>query len=244
MSTTHLYLEATSALLDRSMDLKRNHITPDEFIKYHKKLTLDNFLFTLYSIFDALEMISKPEYGELANRNKFIYTGMVPDYPNETIIDNVVTFEITGRAPAVFDTKAVPGKTTQHKPRYLFEIDDININQKIAIYNMSYDNEVKFTVWSEKMEDAMRIASFLENFFVKYNKPLGKHVGQCFYRGRLQTIVSSDYGKKRLFGIPLVYFIRTDELCYFKEDEIISIDEIVEVAHSSAALEELFSLKK
>lgn len=244
MNNTQLYLKAVEALLNNATATRREIIPIDDFVKVNKKLTLDSFITLLYSIFSNKDMLAKPEYSDTINRNKFIFTSMVPDYPNETIINNVVTYETVCRQPASFDSKLVDGKTTQYRPRYLYEIEDVHTNQMTIAYVNTYENEVKFIVWSEKMEDATRIAATIENFFVKYYQPLRAHLATYFYKGRSQTIVSSDYGKKRLFGIPLTYVFRTEEMGYLRQDEIINIDEFVEVANSSTALEELFSLHK
>ena len=66
-------------------------------------------------------------------------------------------------------------------------------------------------MFSEKAEDARKISSVLENFFTKYYHLLRMHVGHLVYEGRGQTIMTEAFGNKRVFGIPLLFRVRTDE---------------------------------
>lgn len=235
--TNYEYEKAVKDLVDASSGSKRTLLSLDEHIRQAKKLNIDSFLSLLYSIFNKNKMLLEEPSDKPIDRNKFFYTEINPDYPHDTITNNVVTYEIHSRSPAVNDSRTI-GKVTSYRPRYLYEIDDIKTNERAAVYSLEYDNEIRFTCWSEKAEDARRIASMLENFFVKNYAPIKRYVGHFLYKGRSPTIMSSDFGNKRLFGIPLIYSLRTVELGYIKQSEIVSIDALVELASSSTQLEE------
>lgn len=102
----------------------------------------------------------------------------------------------------------------------------------VDYYLSTYDNEVQFTIWSQKAEDAYRLSSMLENFFIKYYNIFRVYIGANHYVGRKATIVSSDYGSKRLFGVPIVYLFRTEEPSFIRQSEIVSIDVVEQVIKS------------
>ena len=235
----NIYDRALSELLKTARNGRIRLESMDEAIAATKKLTVDNFFKLLYSLFNNSNMLMDPsEYGDVVNRNKFAFTEIYPDYPNGTFPNLVLTYEIFKRGPAVNSTKVIGESITQVRPTYMFEVNDITTNDLTVVYSQKYETEIKFTCWSEKSSDANRLASTIENFFIKNYHVLRKYIDTYQYKGRGQVILSSDYGNKRLFGVPLVYCIRTDEIGYIRQSEITSIDVDCEIVTSSE-LEEL-----
>lgn len=225
------YINNAFSLSDRNRNVVLNGAHASELIAYRKKLDIDSFLSLIYSIMDKLNMIKTSNNSEISDKSKFLLTHSYPDNTNGTIIDNVITYEVISRCPAKFDTKAISvSQTSQIKPRYLCDVKDMFENELCSIYISSYDNEVKFICWSEKAEDAHRLAMIIENFFIKYYPILKYYSGPYKYIGRQPMIVSSDYGPKKIFGIPMIYMFRTDEPNYVRQSEIISIDIIDEMS--------------
>lgn len=227
------YAEIVNDLLAQSSNRTRIGITFDELIKGKMKLSIDSFLSLLYSMFSDNNMIIDDKSQDIQNRNKFFYTEAYPDTTNDSYTNNVVTFSILQRKPITYDTKAIAGSTKQLRPRYLCEVKDLFENELALFYESSYENVVQFMCWSEKSEDVRLVASMIENFFIKNYWKLRNHIGTYEYLGRGQTIVSTDYGNKRLFGVPLVYNFRTEEPGFIRQSEIVSVDTSLQVIKSS-----------
>ena len=239
MNEVGKYLNIVDHLLKASRDQNRNIKTVEEFIKEGQRLTIDNFFKLLYSMFDKHGMLLNDVEASapLSNKNKFFFSEAYPD-SDKVVTNNVVTFQLTSRTPAVLESKIINSSTNQYRPRYVCEVEDSAKDDIYVIYSNDYDNEVTFTCWSEKASDARRMATFLENFFTKYYLQLRTHLGPFHYKGRSTPIVSSDYGDKRLFGIPMKYSIRTEEIGALRQSEIVKIDEYVDINNSSV-LEEI-----
>lgn len=216
---------ALVALRQKAGRLKLDTIPLDVFNKTYRRLTIDKFLDLLYSLF-KMEGLLNDEQDTLGpnSNDKFFYTEIYPDLPEGKNFSNTVTYEIYKRQPAEFDSKVIkePG-TTQYRPDYKCIVTDTDSRLAIC-YEKHYENYLKFTVFSEKAEDARKISSVLENFFTKYYHLLRMHVGHLVYEGRGQTIMTEAFGNKRVFGIPLLFRVRTDEPGFIKKDDIVSID--------------------
>ena len=234
---------ALDRLHKMSVDNSFTVTSPDEVLKNYRKLTIDKFIVFLYSLLRNNEMILEdPQKGiGPKDRNKFSFTEIYPDYGDITNTHNNVTFEIWSRAPATLKATAVSANSTKwNKPRILFE-KKMSDGDTYEFKEFIYENILKFTVWSEKADDARRLATSLENFFADNYHLLRMHVGGLYYEGRSQTILSSDFGTKRLFGIPLVYKVITEEPGYTRRGNIVSIDTSLQIVDSllNEELEEL-----
>lgn len=225
MSYVDPYELALKELLQVARNTKIQTIELEQLHKEYRKLTIDNFLNLLYNLFE-LENMSIKDGEELGpnQRDRFFYTEVYPDTFDNTYTNCVVTFEIAKREPTVFATDAIKAAPTkQHRPIYKGVVKDSNGKEAI-LYEKHYTNYIKFTVWSEKAEDARRVASLLENFFTKHYQNLRMYIGHMLYEGRGSTVVSNNHGSKRLFGVPLVYNIRTEEPGFIRHGDIVSID--------------------
>jgi len=183
-------------------------------------IDIDEFLEVLYSLLDSNNYLKK-EDNEMDD-SKFVFTQEYPDFlVNEK---QIITAEIEKRTLANLSANSDPfSGTSVYRPVYLGQQKDpvdggINLN----LQNM-YDNGLRFTCWASKMMTARRLASLFESFMQKYYYVLRKYVPVCIYTGRGNTIITDKYGDSRYFGIPLDFFVRTNERFILKEDELRTI---------------------
>ncbi len=73
------------------------------------------------------------------------------------------------------------------------------------------------------MMTARRLASLFESIMQKYYYVLRKYVPVLIYTGRGNTIITDNYADSRYFGIPLDFFVRTNERFILKENELRTI---------------------
>lgn len=215
-----------------------------DFYKQYRKLTIDSFLELLYSLFKIEGLlIDSQNILDVDTVDKFIFTEIYPDQPDSTSVKNVVTYEILKREPSEYESTAIKvGATTQYRPIYIDLVEDAD-GKPAVVLEKHYTNYIRFIVWSEKAADARRIASSIENFFTKNYHLLRMHIGHLLYEGRTQTLMSDDYGNRRLYGVPLIYNIRTEEPGFIKQDDIVSIDTYGHVV-DSLFLSELEKISK
>lgn len=222
---TDPFEEALKGLQDKARTNRINTTPLDVFFSKYRKLTIDNFLTLLYSLFKTEGLLLDDEDPLSPNsRDKFILTEINPNQPDRTPTVNVVTYEIYQRKPVEYSSSVLKaGSTTQYKPIYIDLVKDAD-GRLAVVYEKHYQNLIKFVVWSEKAEDARRISSLIENFFVKNYSILRMHIGHLLYEGRGQTLMSDDYGDRRLYGVPMLFDIRTEEPGFIKKDDIVSVD--------------------
>lgn len=204
----------------------------EEAFQKRAGLTIDNFMESLYPLFksEGILIETESDFGPY-DPNKFYFTEFFPDQPDDTPVNNVVTWEIKRREPAVFDSKVIQGSTTQFKPVLIGEVKTPQ-NKLAAVYEAMYDNTVQFTVWSTSSRDARKLASTLENLFLRLNPLFKKGVRFMVYKGRTSTINTDHYKNRRLFGVSLVYLIGTAEPGFIKQDEIVAIKTYSQVVNS------------
>ena len=237
------YLRIVQDMLSGTGNRDRIITTFDEYVQNSRQLTIDRLISLIYSMFQKRGWIVDENNPDVTDKGKFIFTAAYPDNIGDVSLRNVVTYDINERKPARFESKAVNTPTFRpQRPTYLCEVKDVYENELALFYMMRYENLVQFTCWSEKSEDARELAAMIENFFVAFYAKLRNHLHMYEYIGRRQTITSSDYGEKRLFGVPLLYNIFTDEVGFIRQSEIVSIETDLRVVNSSIQ-EDILKLK-
>ncbi|RLA68515.1 MAG: hypothetical protein DRQ78_00065 [Epsilonproteobacteria bacterium] len=183
-------------------------------------IDIDKFLEVLYSLLDSNNYIKKED--DENNPDKFVFTQEYPDIlVNEK---QVISAEIERRTLANLSANAEPfSGTSVYRPIYLGQAKDpidggINLNLQTM-----YDNGLRFTCWASKMMTARRLASLFESIMQKYYYVLRKYVPVFIYIGRGNTTITDKYGDSRYFGIPLNFFVRTNERFILKESELRTI---------------------
>ncbi len=183
-------------------------------------IDIDKFLEVLYSLLDSNNYLKKED--DEKDSNKFIFTQEYPDFlVNEK---QIITAEIEKRTLANLSSNADPfSGTSVYRPMYMGqEQDPIDGGINLNLQNM-YDNGLRFTCWASSMMMTRRLASMFEAIMQKYYYVLRKYVPVFIYIGRGNTTITDKYGDSRYFGIPLDFFVRTNERFILKENELRTI---------------------
>ena len=183
-------------------------------------IDIDKFIEVLYSILDSNGYLINE--GDEDDYRKFIFTQEYPDLSVDK--KRIVSVEIAKRTPANLSARAEPfAGTSAYRPMYVGQEKDevdggINLNLQTI-----YDNSIILTCWAEKLMTARNLAALLESLMQKYYWVLRKYVPVFVFLGREDTIVADNYGDSRYFGIPLKFFVRTNERFILKESELRNI---------------------
>lgn len=214
--------EITNILSNLQTNAERNSrdtSTPDsDFLLDF--IDIDKFIEVLYSMLDSNGYLCAED--DCDDHSKFIFTQEYPDM----LVDakRIVSAEIDKRTPANLSSNSEPFRgTTVYRPIYLGQNKDV-IDGGINLNLQSiYDNSIKLTCWSDKLITTRKLASMMEAIMQKYYWVLRKYVPVFVYVGREDTIVSESFGDSRYFGIPLKFFVRTNERFILKESELRNI---------------------
>jgi len=186
-------------------------------------IDIDEFLDILYSLFKSNGHICDNEECKQDKSNKFIFTQEYPDFRVND--EKTISVGIDKRTVANLSNNAQPFQgTSNYKPMYLGEEKDEHSGLINIYLQMSYDNMIEFVCWGPTVTSSRKLASLLEKLMIKYYWVMRKYVPVIIYIERGNTIVSSQYGDSRYIGVPLKYFIRTNERFVVKESELKSIN--------------------
>lgn len=194
---------------------------------YKKYITIDSFFDVIYSLFKSNNLLVEDQQELSENTyNKFVFT---EDYPNSTNAHgNIVTFELTRRAPASLGAGQEPFSGTKHfLPMYIGEEVDMENNDKLLYYSHMYDNEITLTCWSPYSKGARLTASLIENimntayYFIRLKVPVFIMIG------RQEPIFTTKYENKKLVGIPITFFVRTNEVRIVKKETLEHMPELL-----------------
>lgn len=198
-------------------------------------IDIDNFIKLIYSLLYSSDyIIAADDYRRNDPvTNKFIFT---EEYPEEMMYkQNIVTVDLDRRSPASLSAGAKPfSGTTAYRPMFLGQKDD-PINGGVSLdLQFMYDNGLVITCWATKKKSARMLATLFESIMNKYYWVLRKHVPIVVYEGRGETILKDNLGDLRYFGIPLNFFVRTNERFVLKERELRNIKIDYELANKGA----------
>jgi len=188
-------------------------------------IDIDKFIEVLYSLLESNGYLIEGDKQEEENNtcSKFTFT---QEFPNFLVNSNtVVSVEVEKRVPASLSANSEPfSGVKSYRPMYLGqEKDEVDGGINIDLQSI-YDNEIKLVCWSDSLIMARNLSSLFESIMQKYYWVLRKYVPVLVYTGRQNTIVTDKYGDSRYFGIPLHYFVRTNERFILKESELKNIN--------------------
>lgn len=182
---------------------------------------IDRFIEVLYSMLQSGGYLCS--HGDCDDHGQFIFTQEYPD----TLIDSnrIVSASISKRSPANLSANADPFRgTTHYRPIYMGSTENsLEGGLDINLQN-SYDNSLVLTCWATKLVTASKLALLIESIMQKYYYILRKYVPVFVYRERGDTVLSDENGPMRYFGIPLEFFVRTNERFILKECELRNIN--------------------
>lgn len=161
----------------------------------------------------------------LGSPNKVNLTWEEPDQILET---EIISISLIKREPGMFDQGSpMSGSVKQLKPVLMETKSDPNSpGYRKSILGKWHDNLIKFTCWAKTNKEAIQLSFWFEEFMNKYNWFFViSGVPRVIFDSQIEDKVINNQGKK-LYGRPLLFFVRTLELTEFSEKEIdeISID--------------------
>lgn len=148
---------------------------------------------------------------------------LVWEKPDEiTEKQEIVSINLVKRSPGQLDQGApFEGSVKQLRP-ILRETksDSDSPGYRKAILGKWHDNLIRFTCWAQTNKEAIARAFWFEEFVDKYTWFFrASGVGRVIYWGQEEDETVNNSGKK-LYGRPILYFVRTEELTQVSEKEI------------------------
>jgi len=192
----------------------------DDVNKYNCLISIDSLFDVLYDLFNSNNLLIKDmDIQTDTDYNKFVFT---EEYPNSFNVEhNIVTFELTKRAPASLAQGSSPFHgVKQYRPMYRGESKDIDNNDTILHYSHLYDNEITMTCWSSTSRGARLTASLVESIMSVAYFFIRKTVDVFIMNGRHEPIFTTKYDNKKLVGIPISFFVRTNEVKTVKKETL------------------------
>ena len=210
----------------RSSERSKEKFSGELNTKYKNSLTIDNFFDILYDLFKSKDLIVD-DYKIIkeSDENKFVFTEEYPEVLNTA--GNIITFELTKRAPASLSAGAEPfSGVKNYKPMYLGQEEDKLSNDIKMYFSHQYDNEITLICWSTHAKTARTMATMLENILATYYPFIRTMVPVLLLIGRSEPIFTNQIEGKRHRGIPVKIFVRTNEIEVVKTDELEKMPEI------------------
>lgn len=196
-----------NGLIERA-DTSRS-VTPGNTKNYFEfcellKTALDDYQERLKATNKVNLVWEKPDKLTLVQKSDLISIGLVRRQPGQ--LDQGAPFEGTVKQlkPLIRETKPDPDAPGYRK----------------VIMGKWHDNLMKFTCWSQTNKEAITRAFWFEEFMDKYAWFFrASGVGRVIYSGQEEDEVINNDGDK-VYGRPILYFVRTEELTEYSEKEI------------------------
>jgi hypothetical protein len=155
----------------------------------------------------------------LGSPRKVVLTWEEPDQILET---ELISIGLVKREPGMFDQGSpMSGSVKQLKPVLMeTKSDPDNPGYRKSILGKWHDNLIKFTCWAKTNKEAIELSFWFEEFMNKYNWFFViSGVPRVIFDSQIEDKVINNQGKK-LYGRPLLFFVRTIEVTEFSEKEI------------------------
>ncbi len=194
---------------------------------YKNNITIDSFFDVIYDLFKSNNLLVEDQQRLSDDTyNKFVFT---EEYPNSTNAHgNIVTFELTRREPASLGAGEEPfAGTKRFLPMFIGEDTDVENNDCLMYYSHMYDNQITLTCWSSHSKSARLTASLIENIMNTAYYFIRRKVPVFIMIGRQQPFFTTKYENKKLVGIPITFFVRTNEVRIVKKETLEHMPEIL-----------------
>ena len=221
---THPYDFILNKMLNAACNQKARISSESDYSKY---ITIDSFFELIYDLFKSNNLIID-EQQKLSDDtyNKFVFTEEYPDSTNAH--GNIVTFELSRREPASLGSGDEPfAGTKRYMPMFIEEIIDTENNDCLMYYSHMYDNEITLTCWSPQSKGARLTASLIENIMCTAYYFIRQKVPVFIMIGRQQPLFTTKYENKKLVGIPMTFFVRTNEVRIVKKETLEHMPELL-----------------
>ncbi len=144
------------------------------------------------------------------------------EQPDKTAETEVVSISLLKRAPGAWDQGAPFEGSVKNLRPIIRESkrDTSSPGYRKVVMGKWYDNLIQFTCWAQTNKEAIKRAFWFEEFIEKYTwyfKISG--VQRVIFTGQEADEFIDNDGKK-LYGRPLLYYVKTEELTEYSEKEI------------------------
>ncbi len=110
---------------------------------------------------------------------------------------------------------------------FIGEDTDVENNDCLMYYSHMYDNQITLTCWSSHSKSARLTASLIENIMNTAYYFIRRKVPVFIMIGRQQPFFTTKYENKKLVGIPITFFVRTNEVRIVKKETLEHMPEIL-----------------
>src|SRR3990167_5326120 len=156
---------------------------------------------------------------ETLTKNKISFTEERPDFSND---GEVITFSVVRSEPGAFgEGRPFESNIKNLVPILREELDDPdNPGYKMAILGYWYDNIIRLTCFARTNKQANRRVVWLQGLMQDYMWFFRTNgVNRILFWGRGEDFVVEENGA-RLYGRPLEYFVRTENVRQLREKTI------------------------
>ena len=156
----------------------------------------------------------------LKSTNPVLITWEKPDKLTQS--QEVISIGLVRRQPGQFDQGSTfEGSVKQLRPVLRENKSDPDApGYRKAIMGKWHDNLLRFTCWAQTNKEAIARSFWFEEFVEKYTWFFrASGVGRVIYQGQAEDEVLNNDGDK-VYGRPILYFVRTEELTEYSEKEI------------------------
>ena len=173
-----------------------------------------------YFEFCELVKTALDDYQDRINStNKVSLSWEEPDINAET---EVISITLVKREPGKFDQGApLEGSVKQLRPVIRESKQDPDSpGYRKVIMGRWHDNVIRFTCWAQTNKEAIQRAFMFEEFVNKYTWFFtASGVNRVIFWGQEEDKVINNGGKK-LYGRPILYYVKTEELTEYSEKEL------------------------
>lgn len=172
--------------------------------------------------FQFCELISTAMADYQERTNSATKVGLSWEEPDKDTVTETISIGLVKRMPGQFDQGApFEGSVKNLRPVVReSRIDEEAPGYRKVVLGKWFDNLVRFTCWAQTNKEAIARSFWFEEFVEKYTWFFtASGVARVIFWEQEEDIVINNEGKK-LYGRPLLYYVKTEELTEYSEKEL------------------------
>lgn len=177
---------------------------------------------TAKNYFQFCELVSDAMVDYQERLNSTTKVDLSWEEPDREEITEIITVGLVKRMPGQFDQGApFEGSVKNLRPIIReSKIDPEAPGYRKVILGKWFDNLVRFTCWAQTNKEAIARSFWFEEFIEKYTWFFtASGVARVIFWEQQEDQVIDNKGKK-LYGRPLLFYVKTEELTSFSEKEL------------------------
>lgn len=172
--------------------------------------------------FQFVELVDKALSDYQSRKKETNLVSISWENPDQKSSTEKITVGLVKREPGKFDQGApFEGSVKNLRPIIRENVPDPDApGYRKVISGKWYDNVIKFTCWAQTNKEAIERAFWFESFMEKYTWFfVASGVPRVIFWGQETDILINNDGQK-LYGRPLLYYVKTEEITTYSEKEI------------------------